>query len=188
MDDLRAQKAALRKQALAARRALSPLERAAKSRRICAAVAATAAFRRAKTVMGYMPLADEVDVRPLLRLALTAGKTAALPRVDDSGAMRARIVENLAAAVCAGYKGILEPRAEAPILAAAEIDLIIMPAAAADPNGNRIGYGGGFYDRFAKTARGYKIAVVFARQLLTAAPYDLHDVRADAVVCERGAV
>jgi 5-formyltetrahydrofolate cyclo-ligase len=187
--DIPAQKRALRAKTLAARRALSADERAAKSRQICAHITALPDFENAKTVMGYMPLADEADVRPAMTLALEAGKRLALPQVDrENRVIIARAVGDLSAAVCAGYQGILEPRTSAPMLAVGEIDLIIMPAAAADKNGYRLGYGGGFYDRFTANARARKIAAIFCRQLASAVPHDARDVRTDAIVCERGAL
>lgn len=102
-------------------------------------------YRRASVVYGYYPFNQEVFLLPLLENALAQGKQVALPRVTD-GQMQFFFIHSLADTV-PGYRGIREP---APFCSPAKdpTALVILPGLAFDRFGNRLGYGGGFYDRF----------------------------------------
>lgn len=103
------------------------------------------AYRAAKTIYGYLPYNQEVRTVPMLRRALEEGKRVAVPKVygDD---MKFIYLDDLSQ-VAKGYAGIPEPVADGPV-AQDETALVLMPGLAFDRAGHRIGYGGGFYDKF----------------------------------------
>ena len=114
-DDIARAKARARRRVLAARRALSATDRAAAAASVCRQLAAAPAFARARAVLGFYPLADEIDIRPFLAAVLAAGKILALPRVADSETramtihrVTAAALQNPGRGLAAGFKGIFE--------------------------------------------------------------------------------
>lgn len=103
------------------------------------------AYQAASTIYGYLPYNQEVRTVPMLQRALDEGKRVAVPKVYGEE-MRFIYLEDLTQ-VSKGYAGIPEPIADAPV-AEDQRALVLMPGLAFDPQGHRIGYGGGFYDRF----------------------------------------
>lgn len=103
------------------------------------------AYQAASTIYGYLPYNQEVRTVPMLQRALDEGKRVAVPKVYGEE-MRFIYLEDLTQ-VSKGYAGIPEPIADAPV-AENQRALVLMPGLAFDPQGHRIGYGGGFYDRF----------------------------------------
>lgn len=102
-------------------------------------------YQAASTIYGYLPYNQEVRTVPMLQRALDEGKRVAVPKVYGEE-MRFIYLEDLTQ-VSKGYAGIPEPIADAPV-AEDQRALVLMPGLAFDPQGHRIGYGGGFYDRF----------------------------------------
>lgn len=105
----------------------------------------TPAYQAASTIYGYLPYNQEVRTVPMLQRALDEGKRVAVPKVYGEE-MRFIYLEDLTQ-VSKGYAGIPEPIADAPV-AEDQRALVLMPGLAFDLQGHRIGYGGGFYDRF----------------------------------------
>ena len=103
------------------------------------------AYQAASTIYGYLPYNQEVRTVPMLQRALDDGKRVAVPKVYGEE-MRFIYLDDLTQ-VSKGYAGIPEPIADAPV-AEDKQALVLMPGLAFDPQGHRIGYGGGFYDRF----------------------------------------
>lgn len=103
------------------------------------------AYQAASTIYGYLPYNQEVRTVPMLQRALDEGKRVAVPKVYGEE-MRFIYLDDLTQ-VSKGYAGIPEPIADAPV-AEDQQALVLMPGLAFDPQGHRIGYGGGFYDRF----------------------------------------
>lgn len=176
------------RQALAS---IPPGDSLRRSELACQRLARTPAFQQAETVMLYMPIRHELDVRPLSRLALEAGKVVLLPRVRrDRVHMDAAAVTSIDdGQLAAGAFGILEPL-EAPAFPPAEIELVIVPALAFSRDGSRLGRGGGFYDRFlgAGAFEAVTCGVAYHEQLLDDLPREAHDRRVDAVVTDRESV
>ena len=106
---------------------------------------ATEEYRAAKTIYGYLPYNQEVRTIPLLRQALLDGKQVAVPKVYGDE-MRFILLPDLDR-VTRGYSGIPEPVDDGPV-ADDPTALVLMPGLAFDKDGRRIGYGGGFYDKF----------------------------------------
>jgi len=105
----------------------------------------TKQYREAQTIYGYLSYNQEVHTESLLEQALRDGKRVAVPKCYGEE-MRFIYLEDLSL-VEKGYAGIPEPIADGPV-AQDQTALVLMPGLAFDVSGNRIGYGGGFYDRF----------------------------------------
>ena len=103
-------------------------------------------YKNAKTIYGYLPYNQEVRTVPMLEQAIRDGKRVAVPKCYGSD-MKFIYIEDFVSQVAPGYAGIPEPIADEPV-ADDPTALVLMPGLAFDPMGHRIGYGGGFYDRF----------------------------------------
>ena len=103
-------------------------------------------YKNAKTIYGYLPYNQEVRTVPMLEQAIRDGKRVAVPKCYDRD-MKFIYITDFAKEVAPGYANIPEPIADEPV-ADDKTALVLMPGLAFDPQGHRIGYGGGFYDRF----------------------------------------
>jgi 5-formyltetrahydrofolate cyclo-ligase len=185
------QKRALRHSARQ-RLASAPMSaRAEWSAAACARLLETPGFSRARTIMGYMPLPEELDLWPLFDAAFAAGKRVCLPRIDWAARTMAPMVidsRNFEREV--REHGLEEPAA-GPILPIESLDLILIPGLAFDATGNRIGRGAGFYDRFLSTFRRVRrqgaaaIGIAFELQIVDRVPTEAHDALLDGLVTER---
>lgn len=134
-------RAAIRQQ----KRAMTEEEITAKSIRLGELFADSDAYRKADTIYGYLPYNQEVRTVPMLERAIREGKRVAVPKVIGED-MKFIYLTDMSQ-VEKGYAGIPEPVADGPV-AQDPTALVLMPGLAFDPQGHRIGYGGGFYDRF----------------------------------------
>ncbi len=137
----------LRRALRARRRHLSSSRQAAASAAVCARVAALPDFRRARRIGFYLACGGEIDPQPLRRLAQRLGKHCFLPVLHPLGHNRLHFVawrEGLP--LVRNRFGIPEPRLRRPA-PVWSLDLILVPLVAFDARGNRLGQGGGFYDR-----------------------------------------
>ncbi len=103
-------------------------------------------YKNAKTIYGYLPYNQEVRTVPMLEQAIRDGKRVAVPKCYGEE-MRFLYINDFVTEVAPGYANIPEPIADEPV-ADDKTALVLMPGLAFDPQGHRIGYGGGFYDRF----------------------------------------
>ena len=139
--------------------------------------------------MGYWPTRDEPDIREFLAGTPADGIRVALPRVDwQTGEMTPVIVRDFARDLVIGPHGIASPGDRCEMVEPDKLDLVIVPGLAFDPDGGRLGRGGGFYDRFlSKTpTECRKTAVALHCQWVRRVPRDHHDVRVDSVVDPTG--
>jgi 5-formyltetrahydrofolate cyclo-ligase len=176
----------IRKWVLALRDALSPAEIDAKSRTIAERIAALAEVRHAGTLMAYLSFGSEVLTEGLIRWGWEAGKRILVPYcLPECRALAACRIDAFAE-VEPGHYGIRAPRADRikPV-PPEEIDAVLVPAVAFDRRGYRIGYGGGYYDRFLPRVPGAAtIGAAFALQIVPSVPADVHDVPVHAIVTE----
>lgn len=151
-----------------------------KSRRLGELLAASDLYRNAKTIYGYLPYNQEVRTVPMLARALADGKRVAVPKVYGEE-MKFIYLTDLTL-VAKGYAGIPEPIADEPV--AEEPDaLVLMPGLAFDPEGHRIGYGGGFYDRFlAREPAHPTLALCYDFQMLPKLETEEFDIPVDCVL------
>ena len=131
--------------------------------------------------MLYHSLPDEVDTHTIVDSLLMNGKTILLPRVTGEGTMELHRYNSPKDMEIGAY-GIMEPTG--PLFTDyADIDLAIVPGVAFDHDGNRMGRGKGYYDRFLPLIPDtYKIGVCFPFQMITSIPAEEHDIRMDEII------
>jgi 5-formyltetrahydrofolate cyclo-ligase len=183
----RAQRASLR----AARRAIPSHVRAEAARRIALQVQRDFFLHPGQRVAVYAPLAEELDVAPLVSLARRHGCEIFVPRLVDRRSRRMRFVA-VQGRMRPNHLGILEPEGAA-MLDARWLDLVFLPLVGFDATGMRLGMGGGYYDRaFAYRRLRHSwlkpqlIGVAYALQRIDGILPAAHDVRLDRVVTEEG--
>lgn len=149
------------------------------SQRACENFLAQDIYAKSNSILLYMPLRGEVDVRLIFERAISDGKSVALPRyVPETAAYNAFFVGDQP--LVPGPFDILEPVASNPA-PLNRLDLIVAPGLAFDPRGRRLGRGKGFYDRLLSTAPGVKCGICFEEQLLAEIPVEPHDVTLDFI-------
>ena len=129
----------------AKKRAMTESQIVSASRNLGVLFRSSELYRSAKSIYGYLPYNQEVRTVEMLEQAIADGKRIAVPKCYGEE-MRFIWMDDLSQ-VAPGYANIPEPIADGPI-ADDETALVLMPGLAFDPQGHRIGYGGGFYDRF----------------------------------------
>ncbi|CAA7600720.1 5-Formyltetrahydrofolate cyclo-ligase [Acididesulfobacillus acetoxydans] len=175
--------------ALNRRAALSENERRLKSRQIQSLVAALPEYKQARTVMLFLNFRDEAETTGLAAQTLAEGKGLVLPRCAPGGLLIPAFIHDLDQDVEPGTWGIREPKKDCLREANPEsVDFVLVPGAAFDRQGNRLGYGGGYYDRFFARLRpmAARVAIGFAVQVLPEVPVDEHDQKIDILVTEEG--
>ncbi|HEX3164208.1 MAG TPA: 5-formyltetrahydrofolate cyclo-ligase [Pseudolabrys sp.] len=177
-------KAKLRAEALARREALPAPTRAAAAETI-----ATRSFplriERGMIVSGFSPMKSEINPVPLMRKLADAGARLALPAIAGRGKPLIMRAWSFGEPLASGQWGIREPVAGAPEVAP---DILIVPLAAFDRAGHRIGYGAGYYDMTINALRARKpvtaIGIAFAAQEIPHVPATERDARLDLVLTE----
>ena len=181
-------KAGLRKSALAARDAIPAAERQAAAEAV-AARAFPLAIRTGVIVSGFSPLKSEINPLPLMRKLAAAGARLALPVVAGRGQPLVMRAYAFGDPLNAGVWGIREPMKGSPEV---DPDILIVPLAAFDRRGNRIGYGAGYYDMTINRLRSRKpvvaVGIGYAAQEVPEVPVTPRDERLDLVLTEREAI
>ena len=173
-------KTALRKEIREKKRAMTPEQIEKASYALAKQFFATSYYREAKTLYGYLPYNQEVRTEPILLQALKDGKKVAVPKVYGD-TMRFIYLEDMNG-IEKGYAGIPEPVADEPV-AADETALVLMPGLAFDKEGHRIGYGGGFYDKFLSAEPTHPtVALCYDFQMLPNLETEEFDVPVDLVL------
>ena len=162
------------------KRAMTIEEIEQRSARLGQLFAASEAYKNAKTIYGYLPYNQEVRTVPMLEQALKDGKRVAVPKCYGDE-MKYIFMDDLSR-VEKGYANIPEPIADGPI-ADDETALVLMPGLAFDPQGHRIGYGGGFYDKFLSREPNHPtLALCYDFQMLPVLETEEHDIPVDYVL------
>jgi 5-formyltetrahydrofolate cyclo-ligase len=170
----------LRQQIRMQKRQMTPEVIAEKSQKLLQQFLATDLYRNATTLYGYMSYNQEVRTLPILEQALRDGKRVAIPKCYGDE-MRFIYMEDLSA-VEKSSCGIPEPIADEPV-ATDETALVLMPGLAFDPAGHRIGYGGGFYDKYLSAQSGHPtVALCFDFQMLPTLETEEFDIPVDLVL------
>jgi len=154
----------------------------------------------------YVSTAGEIETQALLAYALTQGKRVCVPRCEPKpaghqpigyqqagrkqagceqvGRMTARRIQSLEELEAGSY-GILEPSSDAPLVPPEQIDLVLAPALACDTRGRRLGYGGGYYDRFLCQTSAIRAALCPETRLVETLPCEPYDVPCSLLFTER---
>ena len=173
-------KAALRREIREKKKAMTPEEIEDRSARLGELFAGTDAYRRAKTVYGYMPYNQEVRTVPILERAIRDGKKVAVPKVYGD-TMKFIYLDDLTQ-VENSDMGIPEPIAAEPV-ADDKTALVLMPGLAFDEAGHRIGYGGGFYDKFLTAEPNHPtVALCYDFQMYAHLDTEEFDIPVDMVI------
>ena len=162
------------------KRAMSQEEILRRSEILAEKFAQCPAYQAARTIYGYLPYNQEVRTVPMLRQALEEGKHVAVPKVYGDE-MKFIYLDDLSQ-VSKGYAGIPEPIADGPV-AQDGTALVLMPGLAFDPQGHRIGYGGGFYDKFLAREPGHPtVALCYDFQVVEHLQTEEFDIPVDIVI------
>ena len=166
-------------------RQLSEKYKCSSSLAICAHLLAMPEYQAAGTVFCFVGTAREVDTRPVLEHALRAGKRLCVPLCTAPGIMELRQITSLDDLAPGAY-GILEPRPECPVVNADEVDLSILPCLTCNHLGQRLGKGGGYYDRFLSHYRGGTVLLCREKLIREEIPVEPHDYPIPWVLTEAG--
>ena len=178
-------KAVLRLKGRAARRAVGPEARHAAAYALAERVLTLPEMDGAATVLLYGPSPEEADPTVLEWALRENGVRIAYPRVAGPYELTLHWVDD-DSVLCGGSYGLREPIAEAPRADLAEIDLVVVPGIAFDPHGNRLGFGGGYYDTLLEDAAGRPFTVGFAydEQVVAEVPHEDRDRPVDVLVTQ----
>lgn len=161
------------------KQSMTPEDICTRSHDLCQRVLQTEAYHNCETIYGYLPFNQEVDLFPLLQKALDDGKQVALPKCFGKE-MRFIQISDLSRIQYSRF-GAPEPIDDSPV-ACDESALVIVPGLAFTIQGYRIGYGGGYYDRFlAKEPTHPTIGLCYDFQLCDTLEYETHDIPVDTV-------
>ena len=181
-----AHKQEIRKKILALRNGITPGEIAAKSSSIIRRLIGLGDLRKASTLMVFLSFGSEILTDDLLRWGWETGKRMVIPLCHPGERGLTPCLLGSVAELEIGHYGIREPKTEniRPV-PREEIDAILVPAVAFDRQGYRVGYGGGYYDRFLpEVPRAVRIGAAFSCQIVTEISEDPHDVPVDRIVTE----
>ena len=187
IEDISTRKKQLRKKILALRDGLPTEERREKSASIHRNLFSLPEFAAAQSVAFFVSFKSEVLTESMIREALALSKVVAVPTTDltNRRLLFSRIID-YTGDLAPGTWGILEPQPDRvrPV-ALEEIDLVITPGAAFDQRGQRIGYGGGFYDGLLKSFHKPSVALAYAVQMVEEVPtVSGHDEPVDIIITE----
>lgn len=170
----------LRRQIREKKRAMTEAQIVAASERLGELFLNCPEYQAAKTIYGYLPYNQEVRTVPMLEQAMKEGKRVAVPKCYGDQ-MRFIYMEDLSL-VENGYANIPEPIADEPV-ADDPTALVLMPGLAFTEEGNRMGYGGGFYDKFLAAEPNHPtVALCYDFQMVDYIPTDDYDIPVDRVL------
>ena len=153
---------------------------------VCRLVLESTVWLQASQVMLYIPVSGELNVKLLIENALKKRKILALPRFSvEKDAYEICGVEKLSH-LMPGKFGISEPSPDSKIMDTKQLDLAIVPGVAFSCLGNRLGRGGGFFDRLLTSIPAKKCGVCFKQQVYPDVPMERHDVKMDMIATPNG--
>ncbi|MGH8863954.1 MAG: 5-formyltetrahydrofolate cyclo-ligase [Burkholderiales bacterium] len=187
-ESLRSAKKTLRASVIARRDALDVETRRRDSQAITAKLLALPAYRAAGVVCAYASFGSEFDTAAFCSDVVAAGKRLLLPRVNRAArVLELREVKNPGADLVAGVWGIREPSEQCPIWQPSAVDFMLVPGVAFAANGDRLGYGGGFYDRLLNELKPgvARVVAAFSLQVVEDLPTGPRDQRVYRIVTEQ---
>lgn len=184
------EKGEIRKRILNLRNAMPVEAIAAKSSEIVRRLTELREIRESSALMVFLSFGSEVVVDGLIEWGWEAGKRIVVPLCRPEGRVLTPCRIDSFAELETGHYGIREPKADClRVVPSGEIDAVLVPAVAFDRRGYRVGYGGGYYDRFLpKVPQAAKIGATFACQIVPEVPRDRFDVQVERIVTEEGII
>ena len=165
--------------------ALTPEYKAKSGRAIIRRLLAMPEYQEAQTVFCFVGTDREIDTRPILEDILSAGKTLCVPLCTAPGIMEPRQITDLDQ-LSPGAFGVLEPSTGAPAVPVDAIDFAVLPCVTCNYLGQRLGHGGGYYDRFLSQFRGGTVLLCREQLIRQEIPVEPHDYPVPWVLTERG--
>ena len=144
------------------------------------------AYVNSNLIFIYVSMKNEVDTHRIIKWSIENGKKVCVPKViSKKDGMEAVLIESFSD-LAPGQYGIFEPKEDKVVVNPEDVDLVITPGLAFDMSGGRLGYGGGFYDRFLKYTSKYciKAGVAYSFQLENKIPTGSEDIPVDIIVTE----
>ena len=181
-------KRAIRKEALKKRDEISTDVRAEKDLIIKGRLFSLPEFVAAKTIFFYASFRSEVETSNMIKESLKMGKKIILPKVDKERHRLMLFEIKDINELSPGYMGIPEPSLfDERLVTLDDVDLVIIPGAAFDFSGNRLGYGAGYYDILLSEGKRKIpiIALAYEEQLVDSIPSEKHDVKVDMIVTDK---
>ena len=187
-EDQQSIKAEVRQACLCQRTSLGEKERKRKSGIIQQKLMDLPEFQMAKTVMLFLNFREEVETTGMAEATLASKKRLVLPRCAPKSVLLPIEVRDLIQDIEPGAYGIREPKLTLGVVEPSEIDLIIVPGSGFDLQGNRLGYGGGYYDRFFMLLNPLtpRIALGFECQIISQVPVGKYDAKMSMLITENG--
>ena len=153
--------------------------------KICESVINSVSFKYADVLLLFYPTSEEINILPLFRAAKESGKRVAFPKCFADGIMKFFYVDDLST-MTEGKYGIMAP-VENEEFEGSLHPLCIVPSLCATPKGTRLGYGGGFYDRFLHKFEGISMCVQYDEFVVEELPQEKrYDKKFDVLVTESG--
>lgn len=181
-------KKTIRAQLLAKRAAITSKRREVLDEALCRRISGHLSFKKADALLLYLPVRGEPDLTPLLYIALARNIPVYLPRCEQDGM---RFLAYLGRDKLPPDRfGIPAPPADAPEARITEKTLCILPGLAADKEGTRLGYGGGFYDRFLPHFKGKILFALYSDMICDTLPREEGDftIPPKRIITEKGAL
>nr|WP_320010926.1 5-formyltetrahydrofolate cyclo-ligase [uncultured Desulfobulbus sp.] len=180
----------IRQDRLKLRNHLSKNERQLKDEQVQSRLLSSVAIMQFQHFFIYCSYRTEVDTSKLICQLLTMGKTVSVPLVrTQTASMDAVVLRDPSLELVAGYKGIPEPRSNLVperLLDPRKVEVVLLPGSVFDHSGNRLGYGGGYYDRFLanQAPQALRVGLAYKLQLVELLPAQHHDIPMDFLVTE----
>jgi 5-formyltetrahydrofolate cyclo-ligase len=183
-------KTQLRRQISSSLVKLSEKQRIEESKKACQFLMETEQFKNASVVMLYLPLPHEVNTTSVILTAWQQGKLVAVPKISwQQRHMLPVEITSLESGFSTGNSGLKNPITGVPT-PIEDIDVIVTPGLAFNKEGDRLGRGGAFFDRFFNSngLNATKIGFAFSQQLFDDIPMEEHDMQVDMVVTDKGII
>ena len=164
---------------------LSPTYRERADRSIAAHLLAMPEYQEAQTVFCFVSTPREINTLPILEDILRSGKQLCVPLCVAKGVMETRLVTDLSQLRPGAY-GLMEPPADAPLVSVDDIDFAVLPCTTCNHLGQRLGKGGGYYDRFLSHYRGGTVLLCREKLIREEIPLEPHDYPIPWVLTEKG--
>lgn len=184
-DEIKELKKAMRREIMEQVSALDPKYCIQADEAIFRAVTGLKEYIKASVIFCFMGRRSEIDTAPIITHALSQGKRVAVPKCTGKGIMKACLIHSLKD-LKAGAYGISEPDDSAPRLEPEEIGLAVIPCLSCSSSGKRLGYGGGYYDRYLMQVKGVKAVICRGEIMREDIPVEKHDQAVDMVIWENG--
>ena len=140
-------------------------------------------YHESKTIFCFVGTEHEIDTKAIIYNAIYRGKRVAVPKCIGKGVMEAYLISSLED-LETGYCGILEPNSSCTLITSEEIDFAIIPCLSANQEGMRIGYGGGYYDRYLRRTNAIRVVLCREKLMSEVIPMEKHDQIMDIVLTE----